>query len=79
MFELYSVVASLYNELPVGRRVGSIEWPRKAGETFSDGRRRPSDVGWAEGVFARLDGGSAVEKLPAALREVVYAALAPAA
>lgn len=79
LFGLYSVVASLYNELPARRRVGSIEWPGKVGVTFSDALAAVRRWVWAEGVFARVDGGSAVEKLPAALREVVYSALAPAA
>jgi hypothetical protein len=79
LFGLYSVVACLYNELPASRRVGSIEWAGKAGVTFSDALAAVRRWVWAEGVFARVEGGSAVEKLPAALREVVYSALAPAA
>jgi hypothetical protein len=79
LFGLYSVVASLYNELPARRRVGSIEWPGKTIVTFSDALAAVRRWVWAEGVFARVEGGSAVEKLPAELREVVYSALAPAA
>jgi hypothetical protein len=79
LFGLYSAVASLYNELPAPRRVGSIEWPGKASVTFSDALAAVRRWVWAEGGFARVDGGSAVEKLPAALREIVYSALAPAA
>ncbi len=79
LFGLYSVVASLYNELPARRRVGSIEWPGKVGVTYSDALAAVRRWVWAEGVFARVDGGSAVEKLPAGLREVIYSALAPAA
>jgi hypothetical protein len=79
LFGVYSVVASLYNELPARRRVGSIQWPGKAGVTFSDALTAVRRWVWAEGVFARVEGGSAVEKLPASLRELVYAALAPAA
>jgi hypothetical protein len=79
LFGLYSVVASLYNELPARRRVGSIEWPGKTGVTFSDALAAVRRWVWAEGVFARVEGGSAVAKLPATLREIVYSALAPAA
>jgi hypothetical protein len=79
LFGLYSVVAWLYNELPAYRRVGSIEWPGKAGVTFSDALTAVRRWVWAEGVFARVEGRAAIEKLPAALRAVVYSALAPAA
>ena len=79
LFGLYSVVASLYNELPAYRRVGAIEWAGKAGVTFSDALSAVRRWVWAEGVFARVEGGSAIEKLPDGLREVVYSALAPAA
>lgn len=79
LFGLYSVVALLSNELPVRRRVGSIEWPGKAGVTFSDALASVRRWVWAEGVFGRVEGGSAIEKLTASLREVVYSALAPAA
>jgi hypothetical protein len=79
LFGLYSVVAWLYNELPVCRRVGPIEWPGKSGVTFSDALRAVRRWLWASGVFARVEGGAAIEKLPAPLREVVYSALAPAA
>jgi hypothetical protein len=79
LFGLYSVVAWLYNELPAGRRVGSIQWPGKAGVTFSDALCAVRRWVWSEGVFARVDGGSAVEELPEPLREVLYSALAPAA
>jgi hypothetical protein len=79
LFGLYSVVATLYNELAARRRAGSIEWPGKAGVTFSDALTAVRRWVWAEGIFGRVEGGSAVEKLPAALREVVFSALAPAA
>jgi hypothetical protein len=79
LFGLYSVVAWLYNELPARRRIGSIDWPGKAGVTFSDALGAVRRWVWSEGVFARVDGGSAVEELPEPLREVLYSALAPAA
>ena len=79
LFGLYSVVASLYNELPASRRVGAITWPGKSGVTFSDALAAVRRWAWSDGVFAQVRGGSAVAKLPPSLREVLYSALAPAA
>ena len=79
LFGLYSVVASLYNELPTSRRVGAITWPGKTGVTFSDALRAVRRWLWADGVLAQVGGRSVVEKLPPPLREVLYSALAPAA
>ena len=79
LFGLYSVVALLYHQLPADRQVRSIEWPGKVGVTFSDALTAVRRWVWAEGVFAQVPGGSAVEKLPDGLREVLYSALAPAA
>jgi hypothetical protein len=78
LFGLYSVVASLYDELPAAKRVGAITWPGKTGVTFSDALTAVRRWLWSDGVFARVRGGSAVEELPASVREVLYAALAPA-
>jgi len=79
LFGLYSVVASLYHELPMNRRVGAITWPGKTGVTFSDALAAVRRWVWSEGVFAQVEGGSAIEKLPGPLRAVLYSALAPAA
>lgn len=79
LFGLYSVVAWLYNQLPSCRQVRAIEWPGKSVVTFSDALTVVRRWLWSEGVFARVDGGSAVEKLPEPLREILYSALAPAA
>jgi hypothetical protein len=79
LFGLYSVVALLYNQLPAGRRVGAITWPGKTGVTFSDALTAVRRWLWSDGVFARVEGGSAVEELPAPIREVLYSALAQAA
>ena len=35
LFGLYSVVASLYNELPTAGRIVAISWPGKTAVTFS--------------------------------------------
>jgi hypothetical protein len=79
LFGLYSVVALLYNELPRSRRVGAINWPGKTGVTFSDALTAVRRWLWSDGVFARVQGGAGIEQLPAPIREVLYAALAPAA
>jgi hypothetical protein len=79
LFGLYPVVAWLYNEPPARRRVGSIEWPGKKGVTFSDALTAVRRGVWSGGVFARVEGGSAVAELPEPLREVLCSALAPAA
>ena len=79
LFGLYSVVALLYNQLPADRRVRAIEWPGKAGTTFADALTSVRRWIWAEGVFKQVEGGSAIEKLPDIVRQVLYSALAPAA
>ena len=79
LFGLYSIVALLYNQLPVDRRVPAIQWPGKVGITFADALTAVRRWVWAEGVFTRVQGGSAVAKLPDGLREVLDSALAPAA
>ncbi len=79
LFGLYSVVALLYSQLPADRRVQAIQWPGKVGITFADALTAVRRWIWAEGVFKQVQGGSAIEKLPDTLREVLYSALAPAA
>jgi hypothetical protein len=79
LFGLYSVVASLYNELPPTRRVVAIAWPGKTGVTFSDALTSVRRWVWSDGGFSQVHGGPAVAKLPAPLRAVLYSALAPAA
>jgi hypothetical protein len=79
LFGLYSVVALLYEALPVAKRTGRVEWPGKEGVTFSDALTAVRRWMWSEGVLAQADAGGAIEKLPPPLREVLLAALAPAA
>jgi hypothetical protein len=79
LFGLYSVVALLYVSLPASQRGGGVEWPGKATVTFSDALTAVRRWLWSEWVFRQADGDSALEKLPEALREVLFAALAPAA
>ena len=79
LFGLYSVVVSLYNELPTARRILAISWPGKTAVTFSDALAVVRRWVWSDGVFAGAQGGPTIEKLPAPLREVLYLALSPAA
>jgi len=79
LFGLYSVVVSLYNELPKARGIMAISWPGKTAVTFSDALAVVRRWVWSDGVFAGAQGGSTIEKLPAPLREVLYLALSPAA
>ena len=79
LFGLYSVVALLYASLPESKRSGGVEWPGKATVTFSDALTAVRRWLWSEWVFRQAEGDSALEKLPEALREVLFAALAPAA
>src|SRR5512135_572856 len=79
LFGLYSVVASLYNELPTAQRIVAISWPGKRAVTFSDALAVVRRWVWSDGVFAGAQGGPTIEKLPAPLREVLYLALSPAA
>jgi DDE superfamily endonuclease/Archaeal putative transposase ISC1217 len=79
LFGLYTVVALLYAALPQAERRGGVEWPGKATVTFSDALTAVRRWLWSEGVFRQAGGDSALEKLPPPLREVLFAALAPAA
>jgi hypothetical protein len=79
LFGLYSVVAMLYALLPREHRVGGVAWPGKTVVTFSDALSAVRRWIWDEGVFARAPNGPAVQKLPPPIREILYAALAPAA
>lgn len=79
LFGLYSVVALLYASLPQSKRCGGVAWPGKAKVTFSDALTAVRRWLWSEWVFRRTDGNSTLEKLPEPLREVLFAALAPAA
>jgi len=79
LFGLYSIVAMLYAALPKERRVGAVAWPGKSVVTFSDALSAVRRWIWAEGVFAHAPDGPFVQKLPPPIREILYAALAPAA
>jgi hypothetical protein len=79
LFGLYTAVAVLYAALPPSKRSGAIAWPGKRGVTFSDALTTVRRWLWAEGVFPQVQDGTAMKELPAALREIIFSALAPAA
>jgi hypothetical protein len=79
LFGLYTVVALLYASLPEAKRCGGVSWPGKVGVTFSDALTAVRRWLWTEGVFQQAGGGTALEKLPDPLREILFSALAPAA
>ncbi len=76
---LYTVVTLLYQALPPSKRVGNVAWPGKEVTTFSDALAAVRRWLWSEWVFSQADGSTALQKLPAALRDILFAALAPAA
>jgi DDE superfamily endonuclease len=79
LFGLYSVVALLYHALPESKRSVGVGWPGKAVVTFSDALASVRLWLWSEWVFPRAGGRLGLEKFPDPLREVLRAALAPAA
>jgi hypothetical protein len=78
LFGLYTVVALLYDSLPQSKRGGAVAWPGKGGTTFSDALAAVRRWLWSEWVFPQAGGGTAVEKLPEPIREIILSALAPA-
>ena len=79
LFGLYTVVALLYQALPESERTGGVEWPGKAGVTFSDALAAVRRWLWREWVFPQAGGAAALEELPQPLQDVLFYALAPAA
>jgi hypothetical protein len=79
LFGLYTAVALLYHALPEGKRAGAVVWRGKEETTFSDAMAAVRRWLWAEWVFPQADGGSAIQKLPPPLRDLIFSALAPAA
>jgi hypothetical protein len=76
---LYSVVAILFHALPESKRVGAVAWPGKATVTFSDALCAVRRWLWAEAVLPQAGGGTALQKLPEPVRELLLTTLAPAA
>jgi hypothetical protein len=79
LFGLYSVVAVLYHARPEEKRTGGVAWPGKATVTFSDALTAVRRWLWTEWVFPQAGCGEGLKKLPGPFREVLMAALAPAA
>jgi|SRR5215475_5471253 len=79
LFGLYTVVALLFHFLPEPGRTGAVRWPGKVGVTFSDALTAVRRWLWAEGVLPQAGGGTALEKLPGPVRELLLTTLAPAA
>ena len=78
LFGLYTAVALLDAALPEAKRRGAVSWPGKVGVTFSDALAAVRRWLWAEGVFPQAAGGTALEKLPPSLQEILFTALASA-
>ena len=76
---LYAVVAALYHALPEGKRTGSVSWPGKEAVTFSDAMCAVRRWLWHEAVLPQAGDGTALEKLPEPIRELLLTTLAPAA
>lgn len=76
---LYSVVAVLFHALPEAKRTGAVAWPGKATATFSDALCSVRRWLWAEAILPQAGADTALDKLPAAVRELLLTTLAPAA
>lgn len=76
---LYSMVALLYDALPATARSGGIDWPGKSVVAFSDALCAVRLRLWSEAVFREAGLGVGLEKLPEPVRDLLCAALAPAA
>lgn len=78
LFGLYSVVAALFQALPESKRSGAVAWPGKSGLTFGDALCAVRRWLWAEAVFPQADAATGLEIMPASVRELILATLAPA-
>jgi len=78
LFGLYSVVAALFQALPESKRAGAVAWPGKSGVTFGDALCAVRRWLWTEGVFPQVGATTGLDKMPASVRELVLAMLAPA-
>jgi hypothetical protein len=76
---LYSVVAILFHALPEAKRTGGVVWPGKTTVTFSDALCAVRRWLWVEAVLPQAGDGTALQKLPQPIRELLLTALAPAA
>ena len=76
---LYSVVALLYDAMPASARTGGVAWPGESIVAFSDALCAVRLRLWSEAVFREAGIGVGLEKLPEPVRDLLCAALAPAA
>src|SRR5262249_58453926 len=79
LFGLYTLVAVLFHTLPPAKRVGAVAWPGKATVTFSDALCAVRRWLWAEAVLPQAGDGTALQRLPEPVRELLLTTLAPAA
>ena len=80
LFGLYTLVASLYSQLPRAyRRVPGVAWPGKQDVTFSDAMTAVRRWLWQKWVFAIPGHHEAFAKLSRPFRAILLYALAPAA
>jgi hypothetical protein len=79
LFGLYTVVTLLYHALPPTKQRAGVRWPGKTNTTFSDTLAAVRRWLWAEWVFPKTAGGREIQKMPTALRDLIFSALAPAA
>jgi DDE superfamily endonuclease/Archaeal putative transposase ISC1217 len=78
LFGLYSVVAALFQALPESKRSGAVAWPGKSGLTFGDALGAVRRWLWAEAIFPQAGATTGLEIMPASVRELLLATLAPA-
>jgi hypothetical protein len=76
---LYSVEARLYDAMPAAARAGGVDRSGKSIVAFSDALRAVRLRLWSETVFREARIGPGLEKLPEPVRDLLCAALAPAA
>jgi hypothetical protein len=78
LFGLYTVVALLFHALPEAKRGGAVSWPGKTTVTFSDALCAVRRWLWDEAVLPQAGDGTALQKLPGPVRELLLTTLAPA-
>ncbi|HEY1188236.1 MAG TPA: hypothetical protein VGE74_11295, partial [Gemmata sp.] len=64
--------------LPASTRTGAVEWPGKTVHTFSDALCAVRRWLWDEALLPQAGDGTALNKLPAPVRELLLTVLAPA-
>jgi hypothetical protein len=80
LFGLYSMVALLYERLRSrGRSTARVGWAGKVETTFSDAITTVRRWLWKDWVFGHHGQGQALSKLPRALQDTLFSAMATAA